>query len=325
VLTYHRVSDLSPDPHLLAVGIGRFEQQMRLLSKSYRTMTAGELFGLMVERRRIPDRTVVITFDDGYADVLHNAAPILAEHDLSATIFVSSDYVDSSQEFWWDELERIVLLAPSLPPRVRITAGGATFDAGPAAGHGEPDPAPRDSEPWDVTRPPATERQRMYAGLRKLILGLSAADRDGALESLRAQFGAERFVRPTHRPLSSSELRDLSAGGRVEIGAHTRSHQVLSARSETAQREEIAGGKRALEQACGHEVRSFSYPYGGSGTFSERTRHIVGEAGFLGACTTEFGIVVPWMDRFRVPRCPTGNIGGEEFVRRVEGWFRMAR
>jgi len=325
VLTYHRVADLSSDPQLLAVGVRHFEEQMRLLSKSYHTMTAGELFESMAGRRRIPDRTVVITFDDGYADTLQNAAPVLAEHGLCATVFVSSDHVGSLQEFWWDELERVVLLAPSLPPHVRVAAGGATFDSGSGAGDGDRDRPSHEAGPWDVTSPPVTERQRIYVGLRDLILRLSTADRDSALESLRAQFGAEQRVRPTHRPLSSSELRDLCRDGRVEIGAHTRSHQVLSARSETEQREEIVGSKRALEQACGHEVRSFSYPYGGSDTFTERTERIVSDAGFLGACTTEFGIVVPWMDRFSVPRCPTENIGGAEFVQRVDRWFRMAR
>jgi len=325
VLTYHRVSDLTSDPQLLAIGVEHFEEQMGLLAKSHHTMAAGELFESMAGRRRIPDRTVVVTFDDGYADTLHEAAPILAGHGIPATVFVSSDYVDSSCEFWWDELERVVLLAPSLPPHVRITAGGATFEATSGATDAERDGASPGSDPWDLTRPPATERQRMYVGLRDLILRLPTADRDTALESLRAQFGAEQCVRPTHRPLSSSEVRDLCGNGLMEVGAHTRSHQVLSARSETEQREEILSGKRALEQACDHEVRSFSYPYGASGTFTRRTERIVREAGFLGACTTEFGIVVPWMDRFSVPRCPTENIGGAEFVQRLDRWFRMAR
>ena len=182
VLTYHRVSDLSSDPQLLAIGVERFEEQMRLLAKSYHTMAAGELFELMAGRRRIPDRTVVITFDDGYADTIHDAAPILAEHGIPATVFVSSDYVDSSREFWWDELERVVLLAPSLPPHVRIAAGGATFEATSGTTDGEHDSSPPGPDPWDLTRPLATERQRMYVGLRDLILRLPTADSDSALQ-----------------------------------------------------------------------------------------------------------------------------------------------
>lgn len=321
VLTYHRVADLSSDPQRMAISVEHFDEHMGLLSASYNTMGAGELLELMARRKRIPDRSVVVTIDDGYSDALLNAEPILSSRSVPATVFVSSDYVDGGTEFWWDELERIVLHAEALPEVLDIEAGGSHYFVRlDAAAAGTPD-----STAWNITKPPKTQRQRIYLDLCDFVLRLSAADREIALHSLRDQLGAQALVRPSHRPLSVEDLRDLMDGGLIEIGAHTRSHQLLSARSESEQRDEIIGSKDALERITGRDVRSFAYPYGGGDGFSRISERLVQEAGFLGALTTRFGIVVPWMDRFAVPRCPTNNVSGDELLDRVKRWFEMAR
>ena len=325
VLTYHRITDLSSDPQRLAVGVEQFDQQMEMLSTSYNAMGAGDLLELIAHRRRIPDRSVVVTIDDGYSDALLNAKPILAMHSVPATVFVTSDYVGGDREFWWDELERTVLLAEGLPSRLDIDIGGArcSIEAiAPLEPGVEHDPG---AHAWDITQPPATQRQRLYLRLCDLILPLSAVDRETALASLRAQLGVERSVRTSHEPLSAEQIRELGTGGIVEVGAHTRSHQMLSRRTADEQRDEILGGRRALEQATGREVRLFSYPYGAPDSHSESSVSVLREAGFLGAFTTRFGIALPWTDRFRAPRCPTENMSGAEFEKRLDRWFEMAR
>jgi len=321
VLSYHRVALLRADPQLQAVTPERFAEQIGLLSRHYAMLGAGELLELMTRGRPIPKRGIVVTIDDGYADSLLHAKPILSSLSVPATVFVSSDYVGGSREFWWDELERTVLHADTLPEVLDVEAGGSHYCVRVDAESG----AAPDSDGWNVAEAPRTQRQRIYLDLCVFVRELSAAHREIALGSLREQLGTPALVRPSRRPLSAAELRDLVDGGLIEIGAHTRSHQLLSASSETEQRDEILGSKEALERLTGQDVRSFAYPYGGLDAFSRTSERLVREAGFLGALTTGFGIVVPWMDRFAVPRCPADDIGGYEFLDRIERWFEMAR
>ena len=104
VLMYHRVIATSHDPYGLAIRPEVFDAQIKTLAEGYRVITAAELCGLIAHRRRIPPRSVVVTFDDGYHDLLSNVNPILERNGVPATAFVSTSEIGSSSERWWDEL-----------------------------------------------------------------------------------------------------------------------------------------------------------------------------------------------------------------------------
>ena len=84
-----------------------------------------------------------------------------------------------------------------------------------------------------------------------------------------------------------------------QIGAHTRTHPVLTEIPAARAREEIAGSKKALEDRFGFAVKHFCYPYG---EVSPAVRDMVTEAGFETAVTTAPGIARAGVDPFLIPR-----------------------
>ena len=87
VLMYHSVSPHTEDPYQVTVSPHRFEQQMRWLSA--RGLRGVSMATLIAARRRGSDDGLVgLTFDDGYADFLSYALPVLLGHGFSATAFV---------------------------------------------------------------------------------------------------------------------------------------------------------------------------------------------------------------------------------------------
>ena len=56
-----------------------------------------------IKTKKIPNNSIVITFDDGYADNLYNALPILQGLNIPATIFITAGHVGSNKPFYWDE------------------------------------------------------------------------------------------------------------------------------------------------------------------------------------------------------------------------------
>jgi peptidoglycan/xylan/chitin deacetylase (PgdA/CDA1 family) len=321
VLMYHRVAKLDRDTQLLAVAPERFAGHMRVLAKDYRIISLDALAGALRERR-LPKRCVAVTFDDGYADNLLAAEPVLSEAGVEATVFVSSGFVGGHAEFWWDELERLALDDEDLPASFTLRAGDAEFVARADAGWG---PVDRHEERWTVLDGPSSPRRRLLLELLAYMRPLSGSRRESALAALRGQLGVTASLRPSHRQLTRDEVRELAASRFVGIGGHTVSHSVLSGLDESAQRIEIEQDRVSLMALGAMPLLAFSYPFGGFGDYTGGTARVAREAGYECACTTHEGLVKPWTDPMRLPRHTVRDWTEDEFSERIRGWFDEPR
>ncbi len=106
ILMYHRVA--SPPPNwpkpTWNVPPWRFEQQLEgLLSRGWRPCALSQVMECLRRDLAIPRKTFVVTFDDGYANILHQAYPILTRLSIPATVFLATAYIDSNQPFPCDD------------------------------------------------------------------------------------------------------------------------------------------------------------------------------------------------------------------------------
>lgn len=91
ILMYHHVN---PRGNFINITPERFEAQMRYLSlQGYRTLNTLELFDILSGGKRIPPRSVMITFDDGWLDNYLYAFPILKRYGLKAVVFVVTSWI----------------------------------------------------------------------------------------------------------------------------------------------------------------------------------------------------------------------------------------
>ncbi len=102
VLTFHRVADKQYDPWQMAVPPSLFEEYIRYLKTHYRILRFEE------DWNDVDEKSVVITFDDGYYDFYAEAFPILKKYDCPATLFVCTGNIGTEREFWYDRLTRVV-------------------------------------------------------------------------------------------------------------------------------------------------------------------------------------------------------------------------
>lgn len=99
VLAFHRVTDAYNDS--LTVGTGTFREVCEFAKEHFTVVPLKEIV-TRLERGRSVANMLAITFDDGYEDNFTNAAPILEELGLPATIFVVSQFIESNTVAWWD-------------------------------------------------------------------------------------------------------------------------------------------------------------------------------------------------------------------------------
>lgn len=249
----------------------------------------------------LPERAAAITFDDGYADNLHVAAPILKERGLSATFFIATGFLGGGR-MWNDDIYDACRLWP-----------GATLDLTPWLPQM---PVLQLGQPGDYEK-----RRSAAQAVTGLVKYLPHQDRHRICRAI-----AEHCGLPSHSNLmmTPEEVCDLRDTGMV-IGAHTRTHPILAGLDAAEAEQEIAGSKQDLEQLLGESVDVFAYPNGKPTTdLTSETVELVKKAGFASAVTTRWGVASAKTPCFELPRFTPWDTQRTKFILRMASSLQSA-
>lgn len=95
ILYYHRVEE---ETHRSCVRPGAFAEQMHhLRSEGYNLLSLGSVREHLDEQRPFPERSVIVTFDDGFADNYHNAFPVLQRESIPMTLFLTANFIGQDE------------------------------------------------------------------------------------------------------------------------------------------------------------------------------------------------------------------------------------
>ena len=101
ILVYHRVNDTDDNPQTLKVA--DFEAQIKfLIDNGYKVIMPDDLLDAWEKGKPLPDKPVLITFDDGHADIYENVFPILQKYNIRATVFIVTDHIGMKDYLNWD-------------------------------------------------------------------------------------------------------------------------------------------------------------------------------------------------------------------------------
>lgn len=210
-------------------------------------------------------RFVALTFDDGYADNLSNALPILERYQVPFTVYVTTELVTRQAFFWWRGLQ--CLFRDNA--EVAIEALGRRYSC---SSMDEKIPAYLEVKRW-VTRDVTVRAPLLKEAFREHNISLiDLLDRDA---------------------LSAEQVRTLASHPLVTIGGHTMSHPELGKLSEAEARREILENRVFLEGLIDKPVSHFAYPFGGPTACGPREERLVKDLGFKSATTTRKGNIFP--------------------------------
>ncbi|MFT4088626.1 MAG: polysaccharide deacetylase family protein [Gordonia sp. (in: high G+C Gram-positive bacteria)] len=314
VLMYHCVREAHCDPWGICVSPQAFDEQMAVLAQTRRVADLGVFAGGVPIDGPTAGGPMAVTFDDGYADNVTAALPILERHDVPATVFVIGTAVGRAREFWWDVLERAVLDAPQLPPELDFPFGN-----GPPRYVVDDRPGDRDANAgWRADdHAPRTPRQRLFRDLWDAIVVLEPPAQDDAVDCLLDWSGVPHQPADPRRAVTPEEFAELAAHPLITIGAHTLDHVSLTDLSPLRQYEQIRDGRDAIAELTGGAVERFSFPYGRNNVSS---RCAVRDLGFRIGCTSAPDSVFPGDDPLALPRPQALDMDGDAFDR----WLRVA-
>ena len=321
IVLYHRIADEGSDPWRLAVSPKNFEEHLQVLKQHCEVIPLQDL-AISLSKFKLFRHRIVVTFDDGYADNLLVAKPLLEKYDVPATVFITTGYIDGGREFWWDELERLLIRPGVLPSVLDLTVNKThtRWELGDAACYDEISfRRNQDWRAWQEEEP--TARHSVYRSLWQAMNLMNEEDRLRLRGSLLEWAGATGTPRDSHRPMNAEEIVELVREGLIEVGSHTVTHAQLSALDKAFQAHELRRSKTHLEEIIGSPVTALAYPYGREFDYTTETLSLVKETGFTYGCTTSAGLVEPPLDDFRLPRVQINDMDGESFARFISDWL----
>jgi peptidoglycan/xylan/chitin deacetylase (PgdA/CDA1 family) len=294
VLTYHRVlsdGDGLIDRTQRHVNKNEFEAQIKYLLRQRRPVPLIDIIA-----GEIGDGSVfAVTFDDGYGDNYRTAAPVLKNFSVSASVFVTTDPVSGRGWLWWDRL------ANALTQSV-----GKTF-----AAFGRDWTIKTETDVWNTQAELTTRLKR-------------APERDDIIERIAGQLGVEEDA-PPGLYLTWDDVRALQTDG-WEIGAHTKTHRILTSIPREDAFGEITGSADEIEKETGTRPRLFAYPNGRPEDFDAEIISYLKKAGFVGAVAGDAGPETRDINRFAVKRiAPKTGEPRSIFLLRLSGLYYRLR
>jgi peptidoglycan/xylan/chitin deacetylase (PgdA/CDA1 family) len=301
ILAYHRIAYSSETTGDLCVSPENFVEQLRDLRRFAHPICLSDVVEHLKDDS-LPEKSVAITFDDGYADNLYTAKPLLEQYEIPATVFISTGYL--GREFWWDELDRLVTNSQTDLGSLSLRVGSAW---------------PQWRAPRQSDEPVSAPARRAYShALYRFLLKLDPHDRDSAMDLIRSWSEGLSPDNSAARAMSEEELLRLVDGGLIEVGAHTRNHPVLPQLSAQGQEDEIGASKTDLETILGRKILGFSYP---NGLATAGTRRLVRELGFAYACSGRRDVVRRGSDVYELTRFWQEDVNAGRFAKRLDRWL----
>jgi peptidoglycan/xylan/chitin deacetylase (PgdA/CDA1 family) len=273
ILAYHGVTAAAKEDPItnarrLHVPAARFEEHLRLLARTGRVVALRDYEAALAGRGSVRRDAVVLTFDDGYRNLLTQAAPLLRRYDLPATAYVLTSM--AGQRIWMDRVEAAI------------------------------EGSPLQALPWrDGSLDLGTPTARAQAAARILDELAGASDRELAVRALVDALDAGVPKPDADRDLLTwDEVRTLAKEG-FAVGSHGDVHEPLTRRDRPALDQALGESRRRLESELGPGAYPFCFAYG---AWNGDARSAVEAAGFSSAVTTDAGLNEESADRFALRR-----------------------
>ena len=274
VLMYHRIIEKIKSGKFMQGGMyvepETFRKQILYLKDNFNVISLDKIQSFHHPEHQNDGKKpfCVLTFDDGWKDFYVNAFPVLTAHNVSATVFLPTDFIGTAKRFWTDRLADIVYKMDDI----------GIVDRG------------IDRSSSKIGKKIECIEGTVEFKLEEAIKALKALpdeEIEAILDEMKERWEVEEGAHAASF-LSWEEAREMHNFGIICFGSHTKSHRILTTISEDAVREELTRSKNKLlkERIVGSSFIPFAYP---NGNYNDRIASLVEEAGYHLALTTESG------------------------------------
>lgn len=287
VVMYHGVTRESYTPAVWTqLPLPVFRSQLEFLREHYRFVTLQQVVRALDRGEPLPERSALITFDDGLKNNYLVAYPVLKELGVPAAIFLTINKIGEGEMLWFDELYLLIREGVTLGVDLELPGPGAQgyYRAG---------------EVWNA-----------YVACVENAKRCGREQRQRLLEDLRGKVPLERERHlDDFGLLDWDQVREMERSGLIGFGVHTATHRILSELKEHELAEEVMAPRKRFAEELGVEAESFCFPNGRPGVdFYPSHQEYLRCRGYICAFSTGDELFDRNVgNRMAIARIPAGN------------------
>lgn len=274
ILIFHRVHDKKRAVFYNSdIDTNNFLWQMKIIKDHFNVLEFNEAIACLISGK-LPQRSLVITFDDGYADNYNIAYPILSSLNIPATFFIASGYLNGG--IMWNDIiiESINSTSQEYLSLIDTNLGEYSFNS-------------------------PSQKYEVISTLISKIKYMAPEKRSNIAYSIAEKLN---YTPPKNLMMSDNQIHEMSANG-MTIGGHTMTHPILTEVSDKTAYKEISDGKLYLENVINKPVKCFAFP-NGKPEKDYKYSHVkmVQDIGFDASVSTSYGVSNIKTDIYQLPR-----------------------
>jgi len=288
ILAYHGFTDKTThegieNNHGKHLHVDAFSSHVQHLKKYYNVIPLDRLIQHYTSGAAVPDRSVVITIDDGYESTYTLAYPILKQQALPATVFLTTNFVENQDWLWTDRLEYALNSTTASLLEFEMAGERLSYDVRNNASK-----LACDSE--------------IRSRLKRIPQELVPSAVEHVERALARRPPTDSEMPEIYRPLQWHQVMEMVESGIVSVGSHGATHVILTRCNAARARNELLLSKQLIEKRTARSCRSFCYPNGQVGCFDRETKGWLQEFGYSCGVTTVFGMNDQGSDAFELKR-----------------------
>jgi len=279
IFMLHRIE--CPDRKIPGRNLDLIQQQLEYVhKKGYQPIPLSKLAQCIADNEPLPEKAVAFTIDDGFIDHFDLAGPIFAKFDIALHYFLITDFINGKIWPWDDQVKHLIDSSPLNTRTISVVDTQVEVDLRTSA-----------------------SRKIAVKQLRDLFKGASNSNLASNLDLLYKQFETEPLSAPPpqYQAMSWDNANKLLTMGH-EIGAHTKTHRILSQLTHSESEDEILGSIQTVKKMTRQCSPVFCYPTGRDSDFTIREEHILQNSDCFAAVTNQSEHLGQYHNPYQIPR-----------------------
>tara|TARA_B100001758_G_C18412520_1_gene616861 strand:+ start:370 stop:1356 length:987 start_codon:yes stop_codon:yes gene_type:complete len=295
ILLYHGVTEHEnigitnhANKHL---NVNDFSEQMKWLNSNANLLSMDEVAEMFQKNLPFPERSVAVTFDDGYKNNYSTAMPVLDKYKIPTTFYIAAGMIGEDDLFWVDKIESCI--EKTKEKKIEISLGGNIVK-------------------YNLDN----DDSKLHAlySIKKYCKLSSQQHVDLIVEELIEKTKVNPSIgdNPNYSTMNWNEVRELHKNKNFIIGGHSLKHEIFSNLDTEFMKNTVKKSLEIINKELDSTIEHYSYPEGIGKQFSYEVVTSLKKNKIKCCPTARYGKNTPSINLFNLYRVMVG-LGGTPF------------